>query len=82
MYNDNQDLYKICDKLLHREQGSVLPSHDCASSLASAFVDYFKNKIELISSNLEEALSTSTDQLPPTAPIFHGFSFEQFRVVF
>ena len=39
------DLHKICDKLLNREQRSVLPSHDCATSLANTFVDYFKNKI-------------------------------------
>ena len=49
----SKDLYKICDKLLNREQRSVLPSHDCARSLANTFVDYFKNKIELIRSNLE-----------------------------
>ena len=77
----SKDLYQICDKLLNREQRSVLPSHDCATSLANTFVDYFKNKIELIRSNLEESLNTSTDQLPPTAPIFHGLSLEQFRVV-
>ena len=77
----SKDLYQICDKLLNREQRSVLPSHDCATSLANTFVDYFKNKIELIRSNLEESLNTSTDQLPSTAPIFHGLSLEQFRVV-
>ena len=77
----SKDLYKICDKLLNREQRSVLPSHDCATSLANTFVDYFKNKIELIRSNFEESLNTSTDQLPSTAPIFHGLSLEQFRVV-
>ena len=59
----------------------MLPSHDCATSLADTFVDYFKNKIELIRSDLEESLNTSTDQLPSTAPIFHGLTFEQFRVV-
>ena len=75
----SKDLYKICDKLLNREQRSVLPSHDCATSLANTFVDYFKNKIELIRSNLEESLNTSTDQLPSTAPIFHGLSLEQLR---
>ena len=59
----SKDLYKICDKLLNREQRSVLPSHDCATSLANTFVDYFKKKIELIHSNLEESLNTSSDQL-------------------
>ena len=68
-------------KLLNHEQRSVLPSHDCAKSLANTFVDYFKNKIELIRSNLEESLNTSPDQLPSTAPIFHGLSLEEFRVV-
>ena len=77
----SKDLYQICDKLLNREQRSLLPSHDCATSLANTFVDYFKNKIELIRSNLEESLNTSTDQLPPIAPVFHGLSLEQFRVV-
>ena len=76
-----KDLYKICDKLLNREQRSVLPSHDYATSLADTFVDYFKNKIELIRSNLEEYLNTSTDQVPSTAPIFHGLSLKQFRVI-
>ena len=71
---------KMCDKLLNREQRSVLPSHDCATSLGNTFVDYFKNKIELIRNNLEESLNTSTDQLPSTAPI-HGLSLEQFKVV-
>ena len=75
----SKDLYKICDKLLNREHRSVVPSHDCATSLANTFIDYFKNKIELIRSDLEESLNTSTDQLPSTAPIFHGLS--QFRVV-
>ena len=77
----SKDLYKICDKLLNREQRSMLPSHDCATSLANTFVDYFKDKIELIRSNLEESLNTSTDHLPPTAPIFHGLSLEQLRVI-
>ena len=77
----SKDLYKICDKLLNREQRSVLPSHDCAISLANTFVDYFKNKIELIHSNLEESLNTATDQLPTTASILHGLFLEQFRVV-
>ena len=70
-----------CDKLLNREQRSVLSSHDCATSLANTFVDYFKNKIELIRSNFEESLHASTHQLPSTAPIFHGLSLEQVRVV-
>ena len=43
MYKDNKYLYDICDKLLNREQKSVLPTHDCATSLANTFVDYFKN---------------------------------------
>ena len=77
----SKDLSNICDKLLNREQRSVLSTYDCATSLANAFVDYFKNKIELIRSRLEESLKTSTDQSPSTAPIFHGLSLEQFRVV-
>ena len=44
----SKDLCKICDKLLNREQRSVLSSYDCATSLANTFVDYLKNKIELI----------------------------------
>ena len=77
----SEDLYKLCDKLWNREQRSVLPSHDCATALANTFIDYFKNKLELIRSDLEEYLNTSTDQLPPTAPILHGLSLEQFRVI-
>ena len=77
----SKDLYQIWDKLLNREQRSVLPSHDCTTSVANTFVDYFKNKIELIRNNIEESLNTFTDQLPSTAPIFHGLFLEQFRVV-
>ena len=53
----------------------MLPSHDCATSLANNLVEYFDNKIELIRSNLEESLNTSY-QLP-NAPKFLGVSFEQ-----
>ena len=52
----SKDLYNICDKLLNPKQISVWPSHDCATSLANTFVDYFKNRIELIRSDIEEAL--------------------------
>ena len=54
----------------------MLPSHDCATSLANNLVEYFDNKIELIRSNLEESLNTSY-QLSPNAPKFIGVSFEQ-----
>ena len=54
----------------------MLPSHDCATSLANNLVEYFDNKIELIRSNLEESLNTSY-QLSPNAPKFLGVSFEQ-----
>ena len=77
----SKDLYKICNKLLNREQRPVLPSHDCATTLAKTFGDYFKNKIGLIRSDLEESLNTSTDQLPSIAPIFHGLCLEKFRDV-
>ena len=53
----------------------MLPSHDCATSLANNLVEYLNNKIELIRSNLEESLNTS--QLSPNAPKFLGVSFEQ-----
>ena len=62
----SKDLYKICDKLFNRAQRSVLPSHDWATSFADTFV-------ELIRSNLEESLNTSTDQLPSTAPYFMDY---------
>ena len=45
-----KDLYEICDKLLNPEQKSVLPSHDCTASLANTFVEYLKNKIEIVHS--------------------------------
>ena len=54
----------------------MLPSHDCATSLANNLVEYFDNKIELIRCNLEESLNTSY-QLSPNAPKFLGVSFEQ-----
>ena len=41
----SKGIYKICDKLLNRKQRSVLPSHDCATSLANTSVDYFKIKL-------------------------------------
>ena len=77
----SKDLYKICDKLLNREQKAILPSHDCAQSLANTFVNYFNEKIELIRNNLETSLNSSTDQVPDSVSIFCGVSFEQFNVV-
>ena len=38
----SKDLYKICDKLLNREQKAILPSHDCAQSLAKTFIILMK----------------------------------------
>lgn len=34
----SKELYKVCDKLLNREKASVLPTHDCAKSLADRFI--------------------------------------------
>ena len=74
-------LYKICDELLNREQKAILPSHDCAQSLANKFVEYFNDKIELTRNNIETSLNSSTDQVPNSVSIFRGVSFEQFNVV-
>ena len=52
----------MCDKLLNREQRSLLPSHEYSASLANTFVDYFNVKIELIRSNLNESVNTCADQ--------------------
>ena len=41
----SKDLYKICDTLLNREQKAILPSHDCAHSLANTFVNYLNEKV-------------------------------------
>ena len=41
----SKDLHKICDKLLYREQKAILPSHDCAQSLANTFVNYLMKKL-------------------------------------
>ena len=49
----SKDLYTICDKLLNWEQKAILPSHDCAQSLANTFANYFNEKIELIWNNHE-----------------------------
>ena len=77
----SKDLYKICDKLLSREQKAILPSHDCAQSLDNTFINYFNEKIELIRNNLETSMNSSTDQVPDSVSIFCGVSFEQFNVV-
>ena len=74
-------LYRICDKRLNREQIAILPSHDCAQSLANTFVNYLNEKIELIRNNLEPSLNSSTDQVPDSVSISCGVSFEQFNVV-
>ena len=66
---------------MNREQKAILPSHDCAQSLAYTFVNYFNEKIELIRNNLETSLNSSTDQVPDSVSIFCGVSFEQFNVV-
>ena len=41
----SSDLYKICDKLLNRKQKAILPSRDCAHSLANTLVNYFNEEI-------------------------------------
>ena len=66
---------------MNREQKAILPSHDCAQSLANTLVNYFNEKIELIRNNLETSLNSSTDQVPDSVSIFCGVSFEQFNVV-
>ena len=70
----SKDLYKICDKLLNREQKAILPSHDCAQSLANTFVNYFNEKLELIRNNIETSLNSSTHQVPDSVSIFCGVS--------
>ena len=41
----SKDLYKICDKLLNREQKAILPSHDCAQSLATHLLIILMKKL-------------------------------------
>ena len=45
-------LYRVCDKLLNREQKAILPSHDCAQSLANTFVNYFNEKLNWFETTL------------------------------
>ena len=78
----SKDLYKISDKLLNREQKTILPSHDCAQSLANTIVYHFNEKIELIRNNLETSLDSSMDQVPDSVSIFCCVPFEQFMVAF
>ena len=75
----SKDLYKICHKLLNREQKAMLPSHDCAQSLSNTFVNYFNEK--KMNCNLETSLNSPTDQVPDSVSIFCDVSFEQFNVV-
>ena len=77
----SKDLYKTCDKLLNREQKAILPSYNCAQSLPNTFVNYLNEIIELIRSNLETSLNSSTDHVPGSVFISCAVSFEQFNVV-
>ena len=49
----SKDLYKICDKLLNREQKAILTSHDCAQSLANTCVNYFNEKLNWFETTLK-----------------------------
>ena len=77
----SKELYKICDRLLNREKTSVLPTHECAESLANKFVEYFNDKIELIRSNLNDSLNHSTTQEVSYDKLFSGVPFENFTEV-
>ena len=77
----SKELYNVCNKLLNREQTSVLPTHDCAESLANKFVEYFNDKIEQIRNNLNSSLNKSTDQVLSNDKLFTGVPFDNFTVV-
>ena len=77
----SKDLYKVCNKLLNREQKSVLPTHECAKELADKFVDYFNNKISLIRENLLQSPVVTPSHLQDINSDFIGEPFEYFQSV-
>ena len=69
----SKDLYSICNKLLNREQESVLPAHDCAKTLPYRFITHFNDKITYIRVNLEnESRTTASDTTADITTEFVG----------
>ena len=49
---DQKQLFKLVDKLLSRGKPTYLPQHDTMTDLVNNFVDFFRDKIETIGTNL------------------------------
>ena len=77
----SKDLYKVCNKLLNREQKSVLPAHECAKDLADRFINFFNNKISQIRENLLQSPADTPIHLQNINPNFTGQTFEYFSSV-
>ena len=77
-----RERFKICKKLLNRENKAVLPIHDCAKELADRFVNFFNDKISTIRHDLEnQNTASATGQAPDTDSIFSGTPLEEFQSV-
>ena len=74
--SDQKQLFKITNKLMHRNDVQKLPSHDSTEELADRFADYFIDKIMTIRSNLAHV---DHRQLPAEEPC--NFVFSKFSTV-
>ncbi|CAB4035801.1 Hypothetical predicted protein [Paramuricea clavata] len=54
-YGDQKVLFRVLDKLLHRENQRQFPPHDNLDDLTNMFVDFFVRKIDTIRSQLHLA---------------------------
>ncbi len=64
---DSKALFKVIDKLLHRDRQSPLPSSDSREQQATDFSEYFTDKIQTIRVSLEQDTDSVTepDDMPP-----------------
>mgnify|MGYP003953543213 CR=1 FL=1 len=68
--NDPKKLWQELNKTLHRSTDCVLPDHDSDKTLANEFVNFFKEKIELIRASFPpltdgKSQSNTSDVLSP-----------------
>jgi hypothetical protein len=91
---DNQkELFKIIDTLLHRKNAPSFPKHSSPEELANSFSDFFIDKIQTIRTSLEAAnnlsehsvdIEDAADDLStdlPTLSSFHPISEDEVRKI-
>ena len=57
--NDQKQIFKIANSLLHKSNETPLPEHESSQELANRFADFFTEKINKIRQQLESAQSRS-----------------------